>query len=134
MPCQRLLLGFALLRAAPHAAALLMPRRRAPHRRPHPLVVKQMLEACAVADFETANGLVEQLWGLGYCGLDIVGTFFRIAKFAELPEELKLEFIKDIGFCHMRVLDGLDTMLQLQGLVAKLCVTAASRGARPPKK
>lgn len=101
---------------------------------PHPLVVKQMLEACAVADFETANGLVEQLWGLGYCGLDIVGTFFRIAKFAELPEELKLEFIKDIGFCHMRVLDGLDTMLQLQGLVAKLCVTAASRGARPPKK
>ena len=53
---------------------------------------------------------------------------------AELPEELKLEFIKDIGFCHMRVLDGLDTMLQLQGLVAKLCVTAASRGARPPKK
>ena len=34
----------------------------------------------------------------------------------------------------MRVLDGLDTLLQLTGLVAKLCVTAAGRGARPPKK
>ena len=71
----------------------------------------------------------------GYCGLDIVGTCFRLAKFAtELPEELKLDFIKEIGFCHMRVLEGLDTLLQLSGLVAKLCCQAQMKGARPPKK
>ena len=61
-------------------------------------------------------------------------TLFRICKFADINEEVKLDFIKEIGFCHMRVLDGLDTLLQLTGLVAKLCVTAAGRGARPPKK
>ena len=61
-----------------------------------------------------ANGIIEELWALGYCGLDIVGTLFRLAKTAELPEDVKLEFIKEIGFCHMRVLDGLDTLLQVR--------------------
>ena len=51
-----------------------------------------------------------------------------------MPEELKLDFIKEIGFCHMRVLDGLDSLLQLNGLVAKLCNCAAAKGVRPPKK
>ena len=101
---------------------------------PHPLLVKKILEACTRADFEPAYAVIEELWHSGYGGMDIVGTLFRLAKFYEMPEELKLEFIKEIGFCHMRVLDGLDTLLQLSGLVAKLCVTATSKGVRPPKK
>ena len=34
----------------------------------------------------------------------------------------------------MRVLDGLDTLLQLSGLVAKLCVTATKSGAGKAQK
>ena len=71
-----------------------------------------------------ANAVVEQLWSAGYCGLDIVGTFFRIVKFQPMDEELKLNFIKEIGFCHMRILDGLDSLLQLSGLIGKLCCNA----------
>ena len=147
------------------------------------------------------------MWSDGYCGLDIVGTLFRVAKFEEMPEvaarptpvhvlspcaacgnvcatrrnkptwgrivqdkpfpllpcvcvsspasqrlhqlpsqwlpspiwrlspiwqPLKLEFIKEIGFTHMRVLDGLDTVLQMGGLVAKLCCLAhQARGGKP---
>jgi len=37
-----------------------------------------------------------------------------------LPEPLKLEYIKEIGFAHMRISDGLNTYLQLAGLVARL--------------
>ena len=88
----------------------------------------------------------------GAPGLDIVGSFFRLAKWHEMDESLKLDFVKvtrgrarargrahaharaharraitvqEIGFTHMRVLDGLDTLLQLTGLVAKLCVNGA---------
>ena len=75
---------------------------------------------------EEANGVVEELWSKGYCGLDIVGTLFRVTKIADMPEEQKLIFIKEIGFCHMRVLDGLDTLLQLTGLIAKLCFSAGA--------
>ena len=34
----------------------------------------------------------------------------------------------------MRVLDGLDTLLQLSGLIAKLCVTASRAGGAKPQK
>ena len=91
---------------------------------PHPLFVKECLQACIAGDFKKGNHVVEQLWSAGYCGLDIVGNFFRIVKFEPMEERLKLEFIKEIGFCHMRVLDGLDSFLQLSGLIAKLCVVA----------
>ena len=34
----------------------------------------------------------------------------------------------------LQVLDGLDTLLQLSGLVAKLCCTAAGKGVKPPTR
>jgi replication factor C subunit 2/4 len=99
---------------------------------PHPLKIKMVLNSCIAADFQAATDIVEELWGDGYCGLDIVGTFFRVTKVEEMDEKLKLDFIKEIGFAHMRVLDGLDSLLQMTGLVAKLCHTAhTSRGGRP---
>lgn len=101
---------------------------------PHPLLIKKALAAASAADFNTANEIIEELWGAGYCGLDIVGTLFRVTKTAEIPEEIKLEFIKEIGFCHMRVLDGLDSLLQLSGLAAKLVCVAAGKGVKPPQR
>ena len=38
-----------------------------------------------------------------------------------MPEAEKLEFIKEIGFTHMRISEGLNTYLQLAGLLARLC-------------
>ena len=43
---------------------------------------------------QAANNIIEELWGHGYCGLDMVGTFFRIVKFEPMDEALKLEFVK----------------------------------------
>lgn len=34
---------------------------------------------------------------------------------------LQLEFIKEIGFTHMRILEGVSTVIQLGGLLARLC-------------
>jgi hypothetical protein len=58
-------------------------------------------------------------------------------EFYRLPEYTKLEYIKvkfydctivlspmcyqEIGFTHMRVLEGVGTIIQLAGLVARLC-------------
>jgi replication factor C subunit 2/4 len=97
---------------------------------PHPLLVKQAVGACIVADFDKSSSIVEQLWEDGYSGLDVVGAFFRLAKFEDMNEGLKLEFIKEIGAAHMRVLEGVDSMLQLTGLVAKMCFSARSMQAQ----
>mmetsp|Transcript_18483 Transcript_18483/g.30856 ORF Transcript_18483/g.30856 Transcript_18483/m.30856 type:complete len:333 (+) Transcript_18483:53-1051(+) len=98
---------------------------------PHPLLIKEALRACIAANFDGACKIMEQLWGDGYSGLDVLGAFFRLTKFEEMDEGLKLEFIKEIGFAHMRVLDGVDTLMQLTGLVAKMAITA--RNLQPKK-
>jgi len=47
---------------------------------------------------------------------------FRVTKsIPSLSEHAKLEFIREIGFTHMRILEGVQTYLQLSGCIAKLC-------------
>lgn len=43
------------------------------------------------------------------------------APFPLLQEYLKLEFLREIGFCHLRISEGVDSRLQLAGLLAKMC-------------
>ena len=42
----------------------------------------------------------------------------------DIPETIKLEFIREIGFTHMRIAEGLNTKLQLLGCVARLAAMA----------
>ncbi|KAF5118956.1 hypothetical protein DV495_000347 [Geotrichum candidum] len=89
---------------------------------PHPIVVQAILKACNQGDIDAALLSLKQLWDKGYSAVDIISTMFRVTKFLpDLSEATKLEFIKVIGFTHMRVLDGVSTYLQLSGCLAKLC-------------
>mmetsp|Transcript_25076 Transcript_25076/g.63635 ORF Transcript_25076/g.63635 Transcript_25076/m.63635 type:complete len:353 (-) Transcript_25076:167-1225(-) len=96
---------------------------------PHPLLLKQMLDAAVDGDFQSAHNILEQLWDDGYAAVDIIGSLFRIAKYHDCTEETKLELIREIGLCHMRVLEGLDSYLQMSSLIALLCLPSANRKA-----
>lgn len=90
---------------------------------PHPISVRKIVESC-VKGGETefaVNGMIT-LWNTGYSCTDIIGTMFKVTKLHEMiPESLKLAYLREIGFTHMRVADGLNTLLQLLGLVSRLC-------------
>ncbi|KAF7784050.1 hypothetical protein Agabi119p4_215 [Agaricus bisporus var. burnettii] len=89
---------------------------------PHPIVVQAAIRSCLKGDVDEALGKIKELWDQGYSAVDIVVTLFRVVKtFDEVPEYTKLEFIKEIGFTHMRILEGVGTLVQLAGLVARLC-------------
>ncbi|MCJ1375504.1 replication factor C subunit 4 [Loxospora ochrophaea] len=89
---------------------------------PHPVKVQAMIKACWEGKVDSALETLEELWGLGYSSHDIISTMFRVTKSVPgLSEHSRLEFIKEIGFCHMRILEGVQTLLQLSGCVAKLC-------------
>jgi len=60
-------------------------------------------------------------WVIGYSPLDIITTLFRVVKFYQMPEYIKLEFIKEIGMTHLRIVEGLQSFIQLTGLLARLC-------------
>ena len=57
----------------------------------------------------------------GYAATDIIQTLFRVTRTMDMPEPQKLEFIREIGFTHMRMSEGLNSQLQLMGCVARLC-------------
>jgi len=89
---------------------------------PHPIIVQSMIRACSKGDIENSMIKLQELWDQGYSAVDIIVTIFRVVKtFDELPEYTKLEYIKEIGFTHMRILEGVGTLMQLGGLVARLC-------------
>ncbi|KIK70760.1 hypothetical protein GYMLUDRAFT_89769 [Collybiopsis luxurians FD-317 M1] len=89
---------------------------------PHPIVVQEMIKFCTEGKIDAAMEKLNDLWDNGYSAVDIAVTIFRVVKTSDnMPEYTKLEFIKEIGFTHMRILEGVGTILQLAGLIARLC-------------
>lgn len=91
---------------------------------PHPGIVEAILDACLKQDINTAQAGLDKLCALGYSPVDMVTTFFRVTKglpLSKIPEMIQIEFIKEIGFTHMRILEGVPTKLQLSGMLARLC-------------
>ncbi|TIA91128.1 hypothetical protein E3P99_01233 [Wallemia hederae] len=89
---------------------------------PHPLLVQHLLESCNKADIDDALAKLDKLWSHGYAAVDIIQTLFRVARnTTSFDEALKLEYIKEIGWTHMRILEGVSTLVQLSGLIARLC-------------
>lgn len=88
---------------------------------PHPMLIQDMIQHCAQNDIHKAYKVLAKLWRLGYAAEDIIGNIFRVCRRMEMNEVLKLEFIREIGITHMKIVDGLNSLLQLSGLLAKLC-------------
>ncbi|KAL1406148.1 replication factor C subunit 4 [Vanrija albida] len=92
---------------------------------PHPIVVRAMIKACQKGDIDGALSRIHSLWEQGYSAVDIVTTVFRVVKgMDDLPEYTKLEFIREIGWTHMRILEGVGTIVQLGAMSARLCKLA----------
>lgn len=89
---------------------------------PHPIVVREMLSACHRGDIDAAMERLDEVWGEGYAAVDIITTLFRVVKTMDaIPEAVKLDFIKEIGWTHMRILEGVSTVIQLGACLARLC-------------
>ncbi|KAL4670013.1 hypothetical protein H8959_008567 [Pygathrix nigripes] len=71
---------------------------------PHPLLVKEMIQHCVNANIDEAYKILAHLWHLGYSPEDIIGNIFR-----------------EIGYTHMKIAEGVNSLLQMAGLLARLC-------------
>lgn len=88
---------------------------------PHPMLVQDMLQHCAQGDIHKAYKIMAKLWRLGYAAEDIIGNIFRVCKRLNISEKMKLVFIREIGEAHMKIIDGLNSLLQMSGLLSRLC-------------
>jgi len=88
---------------------------------PHPITVQNIIRHCSHGDIHAAVNELQGLWSNGYAAIDIVSTLFRVTKSVDLPDKTKLAFIKEIAFAHMKIADGLNTLIQITGLLGRLC-------------
>jgi len=93
---------------------------------PHPLLVRDMLDHCVKSDIDAAYKVMSHLWKMGYSSEDIITNVFRVCKSHGMAEFLKLEFIKEIGRSHLDLAQGTASLLQLAGLLARLCQVSLS--------
>jgi replication factor C subunit 2/4 len=69
-----------------------------------------------------AMDLIMSMYTTGYSPADLIQTLFKVTRsHSTMPESEKLEYLREIGFTHMRISEGLNTQLQLMGCVARLC-------------
>lgn len=88
---------------------------------PHPLLVEDMLKNCIEGDIHKSYKIMKKLWVLGYAAEDIIANIFRVCKRMDMDEKLKLLFIREIGESHMKIVDGINSLLQMSSLLARLC-------------
>lgn len=87
---------------------------------PHPFAIQAMITACIAGQLDDALARLEKVWNQGFASVDIITTIFKVVKAMDMSEFLKLEYIKEIGYVHMRLLEGCHSLLQMSALVAKL--------------
>jgi replication factor C subunit 2/4 len=89
---------------------------------PHPLKIKSALEYAVSGQTKTAVDIISELFSKGYATVDIIQTFFKMARAMEINEQQKLGLIKEIGFAHMRIAEGLNSKLQLLGCISRMAI------------
>jgi len=89
---------------------------------PHPLLLSNLLSTCNSGDINLACMQMNNLCNLGYSSIDIIVALYKvILNFEPINELKKLEYIREIGLTHIRIMEGVQTRIQLMGLVSKLC-------------
>lgn len=95
---------------------------------PHPNQIRKIITHCSKNNFTEAYNILKSLWDLGYSAEDINGNIFRLTKTSDdLSEFHKLEFVKEIGETHLRISQGVNSLLQLSSLLARLCKASTKK-------
>lgn len=85
---------------------------------PPPVVIQNIIECCLKTNLDEAEKCLRHLYSLGYCTEDIVSSMFRVVKTFNMPEFTKLEYLKQIGIVQIRIVQGVNSMLQMKGLIS----------------
>lgn len=106
---------------------------------PNPLYIEKIIMLClrdgkiggnvTLGDgLDEAQSHLEELLDKGYSPIDLIGTFFRVAKILKINEGLQLDVCREIGICQMRILEGVSSRLQMFSLLASLSLLVSGKG------
>lgn len=88
---------------------------------PHPLEIARMLQVASSGDIDTSLVILGHLMESGFSPVDIVSVCFKVGKgLSGVSEDRRLSLLREIGFVHMRVLEGVSSKLQLEGMLSRI--------------
>lgn len=85
---------------------------------PPPIVIQKIIDSCMKQRLAEAEKNLAHLYSLGYCTEDIISSMFRVVRTYQMPEFTKLEYLKQIGVTQIRVVQGVNSPLQMKGLIS----------------
>lgn len=88
---------------------------------PHPDILRDVIDRCMEGQFSNAAERLQILWAQGYSPLDIIGSLYKVVTSHTMNENIQLRYLKELAVLRMRLLDGVCTLLQVHGCIAKLC-------------
>ena len=88
---------------------------------PHPKKIENIIFNCIENKVNDSLNQIIKIYENGYSSSDIIGTLYKVCKNIDIPDEIKLNILKEIGFTQLRISSGLSTLPQLLGLVSSIC-------------
>jgi len=93
-----------------------------------PKEISQILDHVAKKDFEKAKSkLLDTMLNYGLSGIDIIKQLHKEVWKTNLPDEKKLEMMKDCAEIEFRMVEGSDEFLQLESLIARFILTVSKK-------
>ena len=92
--------------------------------KPKPQMISCIFDYCSKKDILSAIKYMNELKSLGYSGNDILLTMINMIKNnyqISLSDQNKITFMKEISRTYIKVNNGTDTLLQLNGCLSRIC-------------
>jgi replication factor C subunit 2/4 len=82
--------------------------------------ILNIIKECASRNIINSIKLINELKKEGYCGTDILLAMINILKQVSIDENIRIKYVDIILQSYNKVIDGLDTNLQLYGCISKM--------------
>lgn len=95
--------------------------------KPIPIIMEELYNECINNNFNNAIEIITKLYNKGYTPNDILLTFMKFLMEKQYNQtdnyEEILKIYETVSLSYVRINNGLDTLLQLCGCIAKICLT-----------
>ena len=96
--------------------------------KPHSTSIRNIILRCIQGiDFQITLSEITTLFKLkGYTLNDLITVMIEECKKIDMDENMKIQFIEKISFTHIKIIDGLNTINQITGLISKLYIISSN--------
>jgi len=89
---------------------------------PEPKLLEEVIDFIKQNNFINAMKSINNISGMGFSNNDIINTLFYIIKKQKFKKEKKkLLLIKELGITNIRIINCIDSKLQIFGMLVRMC-------------